>query len=112
MTLSNAPRFQESLERSKAIKLEGIIKKLAGQEDVRQANRRQIEERRATLLGQIDDPLAAHTRLERILHGNELTDISYLAQGVLSARSVCRIVIRSNRGLLGYGTGFLIAPAI
>ena len=112
MTLSNAPRFQESLERAKAIQLEDIIRKLASKEDVRQANRRQIEERRATLLGQIDDPLAAQTRLERILHGNELTDISYLAQGVLCARSICRIVIRSNRGLLGYGTGFLIAPGI
>jgi hypothetical protein len=46
------------------------------------------------------------------LQGNELTDISYLAQGVLCARSVCRVVIRSNRGLLGYATGLLIAPGV
>jgi endonuclease G len=50
------------------------------------------------------------TRMERILQGNELTDITYLAKGVLCARSVCRIVIRRNDRLLGYGTGFLIAP--
>jgi endonuclease G len=110
--LSNAPRFQESLERTKSLQLESIIQKLSHQEDQRQATRRQIEQRRATLLRQIDDPLAARTRLERILQGNELSDISYLAQGVLCARSVCRVVIRSNRGLLGYGTGFLIAPGV
>jgi endonuclease G len=110
--LTNVPRFQESLERAKALQLEGIIKKLSNEEDERQATRRQIEQRRATLLRQINDPLAAQTRLERILQGNEMSDISYLAQGVLCARSVCRVVIRSNRRLLGYGTGFLIAPGV
>ena len=52
------------------------------------------------------------TRLERILQGNDLTDISYLAQGMLCARAVCRIEIRNERGKLGYGTGFLVAPGV
>lgn len=110
--LSSATRFQESLERSKSLQLEGVIRKLATREDERQANRRQIDQRRATLQRQIQDPAVAITRLERILQGNDLTDISYLAQGVLCARSVCRIEIRNERGLLGYGTGFLVGPGV
>ena len=110
--LTNALRFQESLERAKPLQLESLIRKLANQEDERHASRTQIEQRRATLQRQIQDPLAARTRLERILQGNELADISYLAQGVLCARSVCRIEVRNSRGLLGYGTGFLIAPGV
>jgi endonuclease G len=109
---SSATRFQESLERSKSLHLEGVIRKLATKEDERQANRRQIEQRRATLQRQIQDPAVASTRLERILQGNDLTDISYLAQGILCARSVCRVEIRNERGLLGYGTGFLVGPGV
>lgn len=110
--LTNVPRFQESSERAKALQLESLIQKLSKQEDQRQATRKQIEQRRTALLRQIDDPLMARTRLERILQGNELTDINYLAQGVLCSRSVCRIVIRRNQRLFGYGTGFLIAPGV
>src|SRR5215213_1543390 len=110
--LSSAPRFQESLERAKALQLESVIHKLATREDEREASRRQIEQRRATLQRQIQDPAAAMTRLERILQGNDLTDISYLAQGMLCARAVCRIEIRNERGKLGYGTGFLVAPGV
>ena len=108
----NTPRFQESLDRAKSLHLESIIRTLATHEDERKASRRQIEQRRATLQQQIQDPAAAITRLERILQGNDLTDISYLAQGTLCARSVCRIEIRNERGLLGYGTGFLVGPGV
>jgi len=112
LMLSKTPPFRESLDRAKALGLEGIVRKLANQEGERHAGHRQIEQRRGSLLRRIDDPLAAQTRLERILQGNELADISYLAQGVLCARSVCRVVIRSELRLLGYGTGFLIAPGV
>jgi endonuclease G len=110
--LSAAPRFQESLQRAKSLRLEGIIRDLAAKEGQRQATRRQIEQRRRTLFRQVDDPLIVQTRLERILHGNDLTDINYLAQGVHCARSVCRIVIRRGGRLLGYGTGFLVANGV
>lgn len=71
-----------------------------------------IENRQRSLLQQNDDPALAQLRLERILQGNELTDINYLAQGLSCARSVCRIVLRKQGRLLGYGTGFLIAPGV
>jgi endonuclease G len=71
-----------------------------------------LANRQRTLLQQTDDPAIAQLRLERILNGNELTDINYLAQGLSSARSVCRIVLRRQGRLLGYGTGFLVAPGV
>jgi endonuclease G, mitochondrial len=71
-----------------------------------------IENRQRSLLQQNDDPALAQMRLERILQGNELTDINYLAQGLSCARSVCRIVLRKQGRLLGYGTGFLVAPGV
>lgn len=70
------------------------------------------ENRERALLQQSNDPAIAQLRLERILQGNELTDINYLAQGLSCARSVCRIVLRSQGRLLGYGTGFLVAPGV
>ncbi|MFM7167046.1 MAG: DNA/RNA non-specific endonuclease, partial [Planctomycetaceae bacterium] len=54
----------------------------------------------------------ADQRLERILAGNDLTDISYLALGLIRARAVGRITIRSAGRLTGYGTGFLVAPGV
>src|SRR5262249_568320 len=44
--------------------------------------------------------------------GNDLTDINYLSIGARRARSVGRIVIRQDRRLLGYATGFLVAPGV
>lgn len=51
-------------------------------------------------------------QLERILAGNDLTDINYLAIGLACAQSVGRVVIRQNGVVAGYGTGFLIAPGV
>ena len=104
-------RFQESLDRAKPLKLEASIRKLED-ESLRVASPRAIEQRGATLLRQVGDAETANVRLERILQGNELTDINYLAQGTACARSVCRVAIRRNGRLMGYGTGFLVAPGI
>lgn len=106
------PIFRESLERAKSQNLEAIIQGLSGQEDKRNPSRKQIEQRRAALLRQIKDTTVASARLERILRGNELSDISYLARGVQCARSVCRVVINRKDRLEGYGTGFLVAPGV
>jgi endonuclease G len=103
---------EESVERAKNQDIARTIQELARKENERKASPRQIEQRRTTLLRQVDDPLVVETRLERILKGNDLTDITYLSQGILRARAVCRIVIRLNGRLLGYGTGFLIAPGV
>ena len=42
------------------------------------------------------------------LHGARLSR----ARGTRAARSVCRIVIRSGNAIVGFGTGFLIAPRV
>ena len=54
----------------------------------------------------------ADRRLERILGGNDLSDINYLALGLIRARAVGRVVIREGGRLVGYGTGFLVAPGV
>src|SRR5262249_24235663 len=56
---------------------------------------------------------SAHRALERILEGNELTSINYLAKGTNVARAVCRIHLNNSAGAtVGFGTGFLVAPGV
>ncbi|WP_291843755.1 DNA/RNA non-specific endonuclease [Bradyrhizobium sp.] len=75
-----------------------------------------VEQKRARLrqlLAQTDDAVAARIGLERIISGNELDGINFLAKGVIAARSVCRIQLKDARAnLLGYASGFLIAPGL
>ncbi|HEV8108922.1 MAG TPA: serine protease, partial [Burkholderiales bacterium] len=104
-------RFKASLARAKAAHLDTLLKDVSVDEE-REATARQIEARRLAIQRDVADPLAARVRLERILKGNDLSDISYLEQGLVAARPVCRIVLRRNGSLVGYGTGFLIAPGV
>src|SRR5262245_43414124 len=85
---------------------EAIIRSLAGER--RRASPRQIEQRRTVLLEQYKDATVARVRLERILKGNDLSDITYLARGLIRARAVCRIVVREGSRVAGYGSGFLV----
>ena len=50
--------------------------------------------------------------LERIIDGNELSNINYLALGLVAARSVGRIVVRRDGIKIGNATGFLTAPGV
>lgn len=60
----------------------------------------------------LDDERAKRV-FERIITGNELQDINYLARGTRAARSVARIAVRDGSGRLrSWGTGFLIAPGV
>jgi endonuclease G len=104
-------RFQQSLKRAKAEKLDAALKPVTIDEE-REATPKQVENRRRAIQREVDDPLAARVRLERVLEGNDLSDISYLEEGLIVSRAVCRIVIRKDGSLLGYGTGFLIAPGV
>lgn len=52
------------------------------------------------------------TALERINGATDFQDIHIIEQIVKSAESVCRISIRTNSTIEGYGSGFLIAPNI
>jgi endonuclease G len=79
----------------------------------RQVTPNQRNERYAQLLKQTGDPALARLQLERIIEGNDLTGVNYLAIGTLRSRSVCRVRLRDATGrTLGYGTGFLVAPGI
>src|SRR5688572_11820217 len=105
-------RYQESLDRAKAMGIERVIQARADDKKPRDVSNRQREQRRRTLLRELCDAQLASYRLERILQGNDLTDIGYLAQGLICARSVCRVVIREGQTLAGYGTGFMVAPGV
>lgn len=105
-------RFEQSRRRASRSGLEGLIQKLSKGEARKGATAAAIEGRRRSLLDQYGDAEAANRRLERILKGNDLIDASYLMRGVNAARSVCRVVIKSQGQLLGYGTGFLVAPGV
>jgi endonuclease G, mitochondrial len=109
--ISFESEIKASAARAEAANLEGVIRRLS-QTETRVATRRQVEQRRATLNRQIDDPEVVASRIERILNGNDLTDISYLLRGAACSRSVGRVVIRRKGKLIGYGTGFLVAPQV
>ena len=104
-------RFKASLARAKAARLDTLLKDVQVDEE-REATPQQVEARRLAIQRDVADPLAARVRLERILKGNDLSDISYLEQGLAAGRPVCRIVLRKNGSLVGYGTGFLVAPGV
>nr|WP_326848384.1 DNA/RNA non-specific endonuclease [Bacillus safensis] len=51
--------------------------------------------------------------LERLIGQNDLFPIHFLEKGLQAGKSICRIVIKDERGRsLGYGTGFLVAPTL
>ncbi|QPF82218.1 trypsin-like peptidase domain-containing protein [Bradyrhizobium genosp. L] len=69
--------------------------------------------RQRQLLQQTDDVQAVQIGLERIIEGNDLDSINYLAKGMLASRSVCRIQLKDARAnLIGYASGFLIGPGL
>ena len=54
--------------------------------------------RQRQLLSQTEDALTAQVGLERIIQGNDLDSINYLAKGTLVSRSVCQgCAIESDR---------------
>src|SRR5262245_61243373 len=72
-----------------------------------------LKQRYDQILAEVHDPEEARRTLERIINGNDLTDVAYLERGAVCARSVGRIVVRSDDDrILMYGTGFLVAPGV
>ena len=92
--------------------LEGIIARLKKDDSLRKASAGQQAGRMTVLTEQVEDADVAGVRLERILGGNDLSDINYLALGVLRARAVGRVVVREGGRVAGFGTGFLVAPGV
>ena len=85
----------------------------AGRTPAELSSQRDQQTRREFLYDSLEDPGRAERAFERILQGNELQDVNYLARGARAAQSVARIAIRDGSGRLrGWGTGFLIAPGV
>ncbi|MEW6371153.1 MAG: DNA/RNA non-specific endonuclease [Pseudomonadota bacterium] len=69
------------------------------------------DERKRVRLSTIDphDGLA----LERLIGASDLLPLAYLEAGLICARPVCRVEVHDRRGrVLGYGTGFMVAPEL
>ena len=73
----------------------------------------QIARRGAFLADSLGSQTESNKFFERIISGNEIQDVNYLARGARAARPVARVDIRTPSGrLVGWGTGFLIAPNV
>lgn len=61
-----------------------------------------------------DSAETGRVALERLLGRNDLMSILYLERGVIAARTVCRITIRSSHTstAAGFGTGSLVSPRL
>lgn len=101
------------LARERTSAMENVKARLAKSDDRRSASPAQRQARRAQLLAESADGAGADRQLERIIGGNDLVSINYLAIGAARARSVCRIHLRDQQQrTIGFGTGFLVAPGI
>lgn len=49
---------------------------------------------------------------EKVHLQNNLLPAAFLRHGAAQCDTVCRIVIRSAKGVLGYGSGFLVGPGV
>jgi V8-like Glu-specific endopeptidase len=54
----------------------------------------------------------AELGFERVLGRKDFLRLDYMERGLRAARAVGRIVIRSGSSIVGFGTGFLIAPRV
>jgi endonuclease G len=71
------------------------------------------QRRHRQLLALTGDAEAAQVGLERIINGNDLDSINYLAKGTFVSHSICRIQLKDSGGnLIGYASGFLIGPGV
>jgi endonuclease G len=104
--------MREAIRRARADNVKEKIQALSAKEIRPLPSAEQIEHRLDTLTKQVGNRDEAARRLERILKGDDLTDIKYLLQGVLCARSICRIVVHTEGASPSYGTGFLVAPGV
>lgn len=65
----------------------------------------------STTTTELEKPRTRATALERVVFGDDLMNINYLALGMKAARSVARIQVRDAGGSqIGWGSGFLISP--
>jgi endonuclease G len=72
-----------------------------------------LENRRNFLTQSLGETRGISEFHERIIQGNELQDVNYLARGARAAEAVARVAMREPNGrLAGYGSGFLVTPKL
>lgn len=107
--------IQASIARAKAARLDpkDLSRRIGEGSRARFTTPDQRQSRYVQILAESGDPGYARRALERIIRGNDLVAINYLTRGIVAARSVCRLRLRSSSGdTIGFGTGFLVAPGV
>lgn len=106
-------QIQKALERDAGVDVRKIASSSRDAPPDEIATARQKAERLRFLRDSLGDAGEARRVYERIIHGNEIQPVNYLAKGVRVAEAVARIAIRDGAGRLrGWGTGFLVAPGV
>lgn len=106
-------QIEKARERSEGIDLQSLADYARDKTPRDLGTPKQLEDRRNFLRESLGDDEKSAVAYERIIAGSEIQDVNYLARGARAAKAVSRIVIRDTAGrLVGYGTGFLIAPGV
>ena len=72
-----------------------------------------IADRKQLFLQTNGDNSQTRDAFERLIGGNDLQPVNYLAHGAVAAKPVCRLTLNDSKGrAAGYATGFLIAPTV
>lgn len=108
-----AERIQKAIQRFGSGGISVALQRDKFQAPVDLASDSELAARKQFLVQTSESTETASVAYERIIRGNELQDVNYLARGSRAARSIGRIWIRQpSGGLHGYGTGFLIGRNI
>ena len=72
-----------------------------------------IADRRLLFIQTNGDNPQTRDAFERLIGGNDLQPVNYLAHGAVAAKPICRLTLNDSKGrAAGYATGFLIAPTV
>lgn len=106
-------QIDKAIQRAEGLNLPALAEGSRSRRPVDLADQVQLDRRQRFLEESLGDTAQARLVYERIINGNELQDANYLERGARAARSVARIAIRDSEGrLIGWGTGFLVAPRV
>ena len=108
-----AERVQKAIQRFGAEGMKFGVKREKFEAPVDLASDSELAARKRFLLQTSENGEAARVAYERIIRGNDLQDVNYLARGSRASKSIGRVWIRQPSGsLYGFGTGFLIGRNI
>ncbi|HSD37226.1 MAG TPA: DNA/RNA non-specific endonuclease [Rhodocyclaceae bacterium] len=106
-------QIDKAEKRSAHIDLPALLAQSRGRVPVELNDPAALAQRKQFIRDSAESPEKADRVFERVIAGNEIQDVNYLARGEVAARAVARVAIRTAAGgLSGYGSGFLIAPSL